>query len=789
MAVGVEPPPMEVNNNPRNEEIQMTKTSEEVDANDKQEDTLTPYEQLTHDLAHDEKIAKEISSGKRIGFYRIRGDLGSGNFSQVKLGYHCLAKEKVAIKILDKTKLDQKTQRLLSREISCMEKLRHPNIIRLYEVIETITKLYMIIEYASGGELFHKILNEGKLPERLAKKYFSQVVSAVQHMHDSGVIHRDIKAENVFLSNLGVVKLGDFGFSTVSSQNEALSTFCGSPPYAAPELFKDDSYIGSCVDVWALGILLYFMVCGMMPFRAETVGKLKRKILEGTYTIPDYVTDSCKFLIKQILRPVASDRFTIYEVMRCLWLEGIEFPKTHRKFEKKPSLQSSSSSMEEREANKSLRYIGVPTELIEKASSDAKCNVTGTYRILLHQIQRRNFERFIANVQAARREKERPRANTLEYASPEAKPSAGQKSNSNPDVFCVSDMRSQKELSVVKKAGSETSEKTLWDIAIEERNKLEKMEKQGQCDPTNSAIENNMLVCGSAESGKTSIILRFLDRDEKPKPTVALDYTFARRAKGHNMASNLKDVCHIWELGGGTSISQLVEVAITPKNISNLSVVMVLDLSKPNYLWQTQEVLMKQIRSCINRAIKEASKEEPNISKVQNGKTWERIGVNHTELEPEKKKMLCKTLRFLAHKNGATLQFSSNKIDNLSSKTRFIMGNLAFHTNVGKSLSTDHNKPLMINVGQDKFDEIGAPQISSERLGRIKGGTPYDLWKEAYAEVFPPAKNEDLNLGADPTTDSRFAEPIVDAMRAQKDEELARYRKDMQRKSKQSGLV
>ncbi len=249
--------------------------------------------------------------------------------------------------------------------------------------------------------------------------------------HESGVIHRDIKAENVFLSNLGVVKLGDFGFSTVSSPNEALSTFCGSPPYAAPELFKDDSYVGSCVDVWALGVLLYFMVCGTMPFRAETVGKLKRKILDGTYVIPDFVTDSCRFLIKQILRPVPSDRFTIYEIMRSLWLEGIEFPKLYRKFEQKPSLQSS-LSIEEREANKSLQNIGVPTELIEKSTLDAKNNITGTYRILLHQIQRRNYEKHVANMQAARRERDLPRKHTLEYPSPSSKQTDRQKSK-----FCV----------------------------------------------------------------------------------------------------------------------------------------------------------------------------------------------------------------------------------------------------------------------------------------------------------------------------------------------------------------
>lgn len=229
----------------------------------------------------------------------------------------------MAIKILDKTKLDEKTQRLLFREITSMEKLHHPNIIRLYEVINIQTRLFICMEYAPEGELYTKINQTGKLNETDCKLLFSQIIAAVDHMHSHNIIHRDIKAENVFFTNSKTIKLGDFGFSTYATKDQQLNTFCGSPPYAAPELFRDDSYIGIYVDVWALGVLLYFMMTAQMPFRADTVGRLKRCILNGEYVIPSFVPDACQLLIRGILRQVPADRFTINEIMESAWYDKL----------------------------------------------------------------------------------------------------------------------------------------------------------------------------------------------------------------------------------------------------------------------------------------------------------------------------------------------------------------------------------------------------------------------------------------------------------------------------------
>ncbi|XP_021695401.1 serine/threonine-protein kinase NIM1 [Aedes aegypti] len=192
----------------------------------------------------------QVALGRRIGFYRFCGDIGRGNFSRVKLAIHQLTKDKVAIKVVDTSRLDAKALRMLSKEVSTLEAAFHPFILRLFEVIDTIGKIYLVSEWIPGGELYSRIVDIGVLEEYHAAVIFYQLLIAVKYLHSLGYVHRDIKAENILMINEERIKLADFGFSTqlINGSNQHLDTFCGSPPYAAPELFSDDHYVGGPVS-------------------------------------------------------------------------------------------------------------------------------------------------------------------------------------------------------------------------------------------------------------------------------------------------------------------------------------------------------------------------------------------------------------------------------------------------------------------------------------------------------------------------------------------------------------
>ncbi|CAI2346973.1 unnamed protein product [Caenorhabditis sp. 36 PRJEB53466] len=350
----------------------------------------TQYEKVIEQLNSDPAIHKEIALGRRIGFYRLGKELGAGNFSKVKLGVHQLTKEKVAVKIMDKAKMDQKAQKLLTREIQSMEKMNHPNIVKLFECVETLTRVHLVVEYASGGELYAHVHERGKLSEADAKPLFAQIVSAVSHMHSRNLVHRDIKAENVMFSSPTSVKLVDFGFSCLVERDQFLQTFCGSPPYAAPELFRDKSYSGELVDIWALGVLLFFMLVGVTPFKGETVADMKMMIMEAKFTLPEYISMMAGELIKGMLRPETEKRADIEFVKKNFWLRDCRFTKSYMsiKTDVNAEMEEDKTAFNDR-VWKLMNNYGISKEMLvedtlDKGPRDA---IIGTYRITQFQVQ------------------------------------------------------------------------------------------------------------------------------------------------------------------------------------------------------------------------------------------------------------------------------------------------------------------------------------------------------------------------------------------------------------------
>ena len=211
------------------------------------------------------------SKYKKIGNYIILKTIGSGTFSTVKLGLHLPTQQKVAIKILDKSRIkDESDIRRISREIHILSKLYHPNIAQLYETIWSEKHIYIIMEYVDGNHLFNYINSLRKLTEIKASKFFVQLISCLEYIHILGIVHRDIKPENILLTkNKSQIKLVDFGLSNSYKYGTLLKTACGSPCYAPPEMISGKDYQPLYSDLWSCGVVLYCMLVGKLPFDDE----------------------------------------------------------------------------------------------------------------------------------------------------------------------------------------------------------------------------------------------------------------------------------------------------------------------------------------------------------------------------------------------------------------------------------------------------------------------------------------------------------------------------------------
>jgi len=269
--------------------------------------------------------------------YELGKLLGQGTFAKVYLATHLESGENVAIKVIDKEKvlksglIDQ-----IKREISVMRLVRHPNIVQLYEVMASKTKIYFAMEYVKGGELFDK-LAKGKLKEGVARKYFQQLMGAVEFCHSRGVYHRDIKPENLLLDENGDLKITDFGLSALSEtrgQDGLLYTTCGTPAYVAPEVINKKGYDGAKADIWSCGVVLFVLLAGYLPFNDANLLELYKKILRGEFKCPNWFHPEAKKLVSRILDSNPGTRITIAKIMNNYW-----FKKGYKQVEPPPSPQ------------------------------------------------------------------------------------------------------------------------------------------------------------------------------------------------------------------------------------------------------------------------------------------------------------------------------------------------------------------------------------------------------------------------------------------------------------------
>ncbi|CAF0784598.1 unnamed protein product [Rotaria sordida] len=263
------------------------------------------------------------------GYYELQKTIGNGGFGKVKQAIHLLTGEHVAIKIIDKAKLGSDVARI-ALEIKAMKDLRHQHICQLYQVIETDEYYFLVLEYFCNGELFDYIVNRNRLSEEQARHFFRQIVSAVAYMHKKGYCHRDLKPENLLLDRRENLKLIDFGLCAQPKGGinlAYLGTACGSPAYAAPEIIAGTNYRGDVADVWSLGVLLYALLCGSLPFDDENIASMYAKIQNGVYHIPPWLSQESIALLRLMLQVDPTKRIRIDDLLRHRWLINNVYPE------------------------------------------------------------------------------------------------------------------------------------------------------------------------------------------------------------------------------------------------------------------------------------------------------------------------------------------------------------------------------------------------------------------------------------------------------------------------------
>lgn len=271
------------------------------------------------------KAKQQQQQGMRLGKYELGRTLGEGNFGKVKFAQNVDSGLPFAVKILEKNRIIHlKITDQIKREIATLKLLKHPNVVRLHEVLASKSKIYMVLEYVTGGELFDKISSTGRLQEAKGRKLFQQLIDGVSYCHNKGVFHRDLKLENILLDSKGSIKISDFGLSALPQQfrdDGLLHTTCGSPNYVAPEVLANRGYDGATSDIWSCGVILYVILTGYLPFDDRNLAVLYQKIFKGDAKLPKWLSPGAQNLLRKILDPNPVKRITVAGIKADEWFK------------------------------------------------------------------------------------------------------------------------------------------------------------------------------------------------------------------------------------------------------------------------------------------------------------------------------------------------------------------------------------------------------------------------------------------------------------------------------------
>ncbi|XP_072291569.1 serine/threonine-protein kinase BRSK2 isoform X6 [Eucyclogobius newberryi] len=280
-----------------------------------------------------------------VGPYRLEKTLGKGQTGLVKLGIHCVTCQKVAIKIVNREKLSESVLMKVEREIAILKLIEHPHVLKLHDVYENKKYLYLVLEHVSGGELFDYLVKKGRLTPKEARKFFRQIMSALDFCHSHSICHRDLKPENLLLDEKNNIRIADFGMASLQVGDSLLETSCGSPHYACPEVIRGEKYDGRKADVWSCGVILFALLVGALPFDDDNLRNLLEKVKLGVFHMPHFIPPDCQNLLRGMIEVDATKRLTLEQIQKHNWyIAGKNEPEPEQPVPRKVTIRSLPSS-------------------------------------------------------------------------------------------------------------------------------------------------------------------------------------------------------------------------------------------------------------------------------------------------------------------------------------------------------------------------------------------------------------------------------------------------------------